>query len=229
MTDSFNPNSGIPQAAISYSIPRTVQAPARAPRRLDPSVARKRREQREQGFDFVLHATLDEEGNPSLIRARLPQLFDTETLASLPAEMRREVFLMVEQVEKLDGSQTPGGVGAIEGMSMKELADSFGSMTHVVDAYCITGFVEPRCYATPEEADAKGGVWVRDIEFADRLAFFNHCSAQEKGATAQVKPFPDGRSVSAVGVGSADSALSGADLAERGFAVERSTATFGAS
>ena len=113
----------------------------------------------------MLHATLDEEGNPSLIRARLPQLFDAETLASLPAEMRREVFLMVEQVEKLEGSQaTAGFPGSVEGMSMKELADSFGSMTHVVDAYCITGFVEPRCYATPEEADAKGGVW----RFANR-------------------------------------------------------------
>jgi len=224
----------IERSAISYAVgvqPPTPKAPiptVKGPKRLDPAAARKRRQAREQGFDFVLQSTLDDDGNPSIVRARIPQLLDADSLSMLSADMRREIFKMIEEVQQMEGFATGNGAEAVvASMQADELADTFGAITKVVDAYCVMGFVEPRCYFTVDEADAKNGVWVRDIEFSDRLAFFNHCSQQERGAAAKVTPFPDGQPVSVVGAGPVDPAVSGAGQPEHGAAPEPAPATGG--
>ena len=78
------------------------------------------------------------------------------------------------------------------------------------------------------EADEKGGVWVQDIEFADRMAFFNYCSARQKGASATVAPFPDGGPLSPVGAGPAHQAVSGTGQPEHGAPSEPPVAAGGA-
>jgi hypothetical protein len=215
---------------VSPVAPKAPVSPApRGPKRLDPAALRRRRQTREAGFDFTLETTLDDDGNPSVVRARLPNLLDASSLATLPADMRREVFQMIEQVETLEGNGQGSGFGdLVDGMSSDQLADAFGAIASVVDAYCVIGFVEPRCYATEEEADEQGGAWVADIEFADRMAFFNYCSARQKGASATVTPFPDGRPLPPVGAGPADSAVSGAGQPEHGAPAQSPAATGGA-
>jgi hypothetical protein len=219
-------------AAVQAQAADAARATPRGPKRLDPAALRRRRQQRETGFDFVLAQTLDDEGNPSVIRARLPNLLDASSLASLPADMRREVFQMIEQVESLEGSGqagAPSGFGdLVDSMSGDQLADAFGAISSVVNAYCVIGFLEPRCYATEAEADDAGGVWVADIEFADRMAFFNECSAKQRGASATVTPFPDNRPLSPVGAGSGDPAVSGADQPLGGAPAQSPAATGGA-
>jgi hypothetical protein len=196
--------------------PMAQRAMPRGPRRLDPAAARRRRQAREAGFEFTLVNTTDDEGFPSVVRAKLPQIFDAETLASLPSELRQEIFKVVESVEEIEIGKTPDErQAALDGLSTADIVQQFGNIAHVVDAYCIAGFQEPRCYATAEEADEQGGVWVRDIEFADRMAFFEFCSRRERGGASVVKPFPDGPAAP-VGAGSAHSPVSGAGLAEHG-------------
>ena len=199
---------------VDLEVPPAPAAP-RTPTRLNPASLRARRANRERGFVFVLEETLDEDGNPSSARVRMPSLFDAQTLASLPDELRQEVFKLVEAVEG-----NPAMAEDRAELSVTEVAKYLGSVAHLVNAYCIAGFIEPRCYATAEEADARGGVWTDDIEFNDRMRFFEFCSARQKGGSAQAKPFPDGQPVSPVGTGPVAPAVSGTGEPERRVAPE---------
>ncbi len=196
------------------------------PTPLDPEALRRRRNKRAEGFPFTLFDTTDEYGNPTTIRAKLPQIFDAGTLADLPADLRRSIFELVEATEDKEGKETDEERD-VNKMSTRQLAEEFGSLAQIVDAYCITGFVEPRCYATVEEADNNAGVWVKDIEFTDRMRFFEHCTSKERRAVADVTPFPDGRPVAPVGTGSADPTVPGADQPVSGAEAQPATPTPG--
>ena len=137
--------------------------------------------------------------------------------ARAPATLRVEIFKLVESVEA--GGADPQA--AISALSSANIAAQFGSIAHVVDAYCLIGFIEPRVYATTEEADAKGGVWVRDIEFTDRMRFFEFCSERERTGAATALPFSHGRPAPAVGAGPVDPALSGVGQSQPSVAPDR--------
>lgn len=165
------------------------------PKPLDISVLRDRRRYRTEGVPFTLTATTDGEGNPTVVRVRIPDILDADTLDMLPDALRAEVFSTIEEVEKANTAAMrnvkQGGEGeAVTAMSTAELASRFGNLSKMADAYVIAGFIEPRVYATPEEADEHGGAWVKDIEFVDRMAFFTYCTDNERGAASLAKPFP---------------------------------------
>src|SRR5690606_23665460 len=46
----------------------------RQPVRLDPAKLRARKAREREGYDFILHATTDDEGNPTIVRVRRPSL-----------------------------------------------------------------------------------------------------------------------------------------------------------
>lgn len=182
--------------------------PKPQPKPLDLATLRKRRARREDVFPFTLIHTTDDDGNPTIVKAKMPNIFDVDGLADLPAHLRGEIVRLIEVVEGMEKEGKP-----VEEMDTRTAVENFGSIAHMADAYVISGFVEPRVYATPEEADKQGGAWVRDIESADRMAFFHYCTNREGRGVADVKTFRSG-SVSHVGDGSVDSPVSRPDQSQ---------------
>lgn len=57
----------------------------------------------------------------------------------------------------------------------------------------IRGFYNPKVYATQEEADEQSGVWVEDIQPADRRAYLFWCLSPHLQGAQQVATFPAGQ------------------------------------
>jgi hypothetical protein len=218
MSDQFPPNiTGDPARQIAQDVEQgladhpaaqaQMQSPRRRPAKLNPASLRARRQKREQGFEFTLVATTDDEGEPTIVRARRPEIFDADSMALLPDYMQQSIFQLISATEEAEGDVRD----EIAGMPLSDIARNFGNVAHIADAYCVLGFIEPTCCATADEADAKGGVWVKDIEFADRMNFMNHCADMQKRAAADVASFPE-RPHGLVDAGSAGTALPDAGL-----------------
>lgn len=185
--------------------------PPRKPTRLSSGTARKRRQERTATKEFVLEATLDDDGNPTSALVRKPNIFDADELQKLPKHMQAKIFELIDETELAEGTSTEEDDG--EGRSLMEFAQAFGSASEMADAYCVAGFVEPRCYADADEADAQGGVWVKDIDFQDRIAFLTYCTGTQREAAAAVRQFRE-RPVDAAHAGPARDAVSGAGESE---------------
>jgi hypothetical protein len=176
----------------------SVSSRERQPVRLDPAKLRAKKAREREGYDFILHATTDDEGHPTIVRVRRPSLFDADELLALPTDLQNAIFTMIEETEQAEGKQAESDEGDAQlarERSLRETFQQYGNVGEMAKAYCLLGFLEPRCYATAEEADANGGVWVRDIEMEDRIAFLNHCTETLREASATVVPFrgrPDG-------------------------------------
>lgn len=179
MTDQFTPNHETPQPAPA--------APA-GPTRLDAAALRARKRREQEGYDFVLRATTDEHGNPTVARVRRPDIFDADTIESLPDTIQTRIFGIIEEAEKVESA---GGASAMEESVTELLKRNYGAFASMVDAYVIAGFIEPRVYATAAEADANGGVWVKDIERPDRIAFYHHCTGMATEAAEDIAGFRD--------------------------------------
>lgn len=215
MTDQFPQNHPHPSQPEPQPQPQPQPAPKPAGyQRPSPETLRARRLKREEGFEFVLHATTDDQGNPTVVRARRPDLFDADNLASLPDKHQRAVFDLITYTEQQEGkAQTADEREALARMGVGDMARQFGNMTQMADAYVLLGFMEPRVYATAAEADEKGGLWIKDIELADRIAFMNHVDDARGGAAEQVSTFPSGPD-GAVDAGPAGTPVSGAGVAQ---------------
>lgn len=189
--------------------------------RPNPADLRARRRQREEGFEFVLHATTDANGNPTVVRAKRPDIFDADSLGSLPQQHQQAVFDLITETERAERSATTDDEReAMQRMSVADFARSYGNVAHIADAYVLLGFIEPRVYATAAEADEKDGLWVKDIEFADRMAFMTHVTEMQQGAAAQAATFP-ARPDAAVDAGPAGTPVSGAGVAQPDTAYSR--------
>lgn len=206
--DDYPLNNGHPQQPDSADSGQGQQQlppapPPKTPKPLDLAALRKNRAKREETFQFTLYATTDDDGNPFVVEARLPSIFDADGLADLPSYLRRSIIEIIESVERLEKEGQ-----SFDDADTKTVVENFGSVGHIADAYVINGFVKPRVYATAEEADEKGGAWVRDISSSDRIAFFHYCTEREGGVAADVKPFP-GQPVPDVGDRPAGTPVSG--------------------
>lgn len=169
--------------------PQPEPAPVQAgPKRLDPAALRARRQREAAGYDFVLRATTDEDGNPTVARVRRPDIFDADEIGKLPQHMQHAIFRLIEEAEAQEG-KTPGAT--VEESVVDLLARNYASFATLADAYVIAGFIEPRVYATAAEADTNGGVWVKDIERADRMAFYHHCTGMRTEAAESLTNFRD--------------------------------------
>lgn len=192
VTDQYpqnNPHQPQPEGQpTDAQVVTPITEQRRRPRRFNPAVARKRRQERNATFEFVLENTLDEEGNPTSALCRKPNIFDAEELLQLPKHIQGEVFQLIEETQKAEGEFQQSG----KDPSLSEMAEQYGSLTTMADAACLAGFIDPRLYATEEEADANGGVWVKDIDFQDRMAFFNLITGEQREAAASVAGFHQG-------------------------------------
>lgn len=210
MTDQYPQDTPIgsdQQAEPAYdAIPPQAPTPIarRQPKRLDPKAARARRAQRNATFEFPLPNTLDEDGTPTSALARRPALLEADELRHLPDHMQQSIFKLMEQTEAFEGMDTAG-----QEAQVATLARSYGSIADMADGYVLRGFVEPKVYATAEEADAEGGVWLYDIALDDRMAFFDLCTNARERAAQTAAPFRDG-SVGAVPARPAGDAIPGA-------------------
>lgn len=166
--------------------PQPEPAPEPAPTRLDPAALRARKRREQEGYDFILRATTDEHGNPTVARVRRPDIFDADTLEGLPDAIQTRIFGVIEEAEK---AESAGGPQAMEESVTELLKRNYGAFAAMADAYVIAGFIEPRVYPTAAEADANGGLWVKDIERADRIAFYHHCTGMVTEATEGVAGF----------------------------------------
>lgn len=210
MTDQYPYNN--PHQRQPYDAPAPAQtavppdpSPAAAPTRLNPAALRERKRREQRGYDFILRATTDEDGNPTVARVRRPDIFDADELGKLPDHMQTAIFALIEEAEKEEGKpQRPD----VEQGVVELLKRNYGAFSTMADAYVIAGFIEPRVYATAAEADANGGVWVKDIERADRIAFYHHCTGLWREVTDELGSFRE-RPDDALDAGSTGEAVSG--------------------
>ncbi|MGN6033534.1 MAG: DUF7391 family protein [Thermomicrobiales bacterium] len=176
----------------------------------------RRNRQPDDVFEFVLENTRDGDGNPLSVMARIPNFEDIDALSKLPNTLQAAMF---EMLEKLQGAQQEideTGAGADDAAAISRFAmENLGNMVASANAWVIMGFVEPKVYLDLDEADAKDGVWINDIEFPDRLAFMNLAHGNHQEASQKVVPFRSGQNGD-VRAGSAGAAVPGSGEPEPG-------------
>jgi len=149
---------------------------------------------RNEVFTYELSNTLDEDGQPYVVEARIPDPHDIDALANLPQPLQQAMFRDLNQLEEggADGLDPDGG----DDVSIERNLALINKSKGVVNFYLVAGFVDPTCHLTPEEADvAENGVWVGAIDYMDRIAFMAHCNGQTEEFAAKVSEFreqPDG-------------------------------------
>ena len=175
------------------------------PRRLDPGALRKRRAERLATVTYVLQNTEDE---PVEVTVKRPDIFDADTIRALPTHLSASIFKLMEETRKHEGELSED---ELREQPIDHLINNYGNSSDMAEAFVLAGFVEPRAYDTPEEADREGGVWVKDVAFSDRIAFMNWCNGRAKEVTDPVaETFPEGPGEDR-GAGPDGAAVSGTD------------------
>jgi hypothetical protein len=149
-------------------------------KRLSSRTARARAEREEKGWIFTLTRTVDDDGDPQEAHVRRVTMLDRTMIGALPRSMQTR---LIELTSGRDNTPT-------KEMTPQQLMRRMGRGEELADAYCVAGFLDPKVYATLEEAETYDGVWVKDIDIADRFAFMNACDAVSEEAMAKLKPFP---------------------------------------
>ena len=72
------------------------------PTRLTSGIARARRKLRTEGVDFTLVGTVDDDGNPTIARVRVPDLLDLGSLTKMPSAVQKIVQDRINEVEPGD-------------------------------------------------------------------------------------------------------------------------------
>lgn len=153
--------------------------------RFSNSLARRRRQERLERFEFTLDHTCDDAGRPTVVIAKRPELFSSDTIRHLPDSAQRKVIGFINAVAAREGNTAPDVENGIS-------AEMYLMFQDVVDTTVMAGFVEPRVYPTPEEADAAGGVWILDIDMRDRQRFYELVGGDVNAAQGDVATFRGG-------------------------------------
>jgi hypothetical protein len=163
----------------------------RTPTKFTREAAQRRRVKQDEGFEFILENTLDEDGNPFSVRARIPSPHNPDDLMRAPADLQRYIFDVMSKAEKAgpEAMNAPG----IDPDDFEANIEKINEAEDAIRFYIVMGFVEPRAYSTVEEAEEQGGIWWKDVEYFDRVAFVAHCTSQTKAVAAAVKPFRAGQ------------------------------------
>lgn len=183
MTDQ-HPQSPEYDAETNRPAEPTPPAPRR-PQRLNPRTASIRRAARNRTHEFELKHTLDEEGQPTTALVRKPALLEADEMRQLPDHIQQGIFKLMEATEAFEGDDDTTQTEA----QVRAAARHYGSIADMADGYVLRGFIEPKVYATEEEADANGGVCLADIDMNDRFAFFDFCSGAREQAAETARPF----------------------------------------
>lgn len=153
---------------------------------LTPENARKRKQQEEQGYWFLLRGTRHPDtGEPQRIYVRRVSLLDRATIGNLPRQIQARVMAITTAVDRAGG-------GKDQQAKVQKLLRTLGRSEEIADAYMIAAAQEPRVYSSLAEADTHGGVYVKDIDVNDRFSFVAACDGTSKGAMALLTPFRGG-------------------------------------
>lgn len=185
---------GVPDAAASDEFdwddltpePGAVPVPAKkARKKLTPQRAKGYTERKKSGFWFLLQHTRDEDGEPMEALVHRINFLDRETLIHLPkAVQTRLININVERMRKR-------GEVTRDSLTPQMFVREMGRSREMADAYVCAGFVDPKVYPTKEEAELMGGVWVEDIDVADRMIFSAVCEGSWEDALTVLTPFSD--------------------------------------
>jgi hypothetical protein len=149
-------------------------------RLLTPETARAQSQQNERGWVFTLHHTTDADGNPQQIIVRKVSLADRATLAHLPAVLQNRFLSIVN--DQTDRAPQ-------ERLTKERMLDNAESRVELANLYLCAGAINPRVYLTPGEAPRFSGVFVGDINLADRMAFQTACEGSTRDAAQRFRPY----------------------------------------
>jgi hypothetical protein len=153
-------------------------------KKLTRSRAKAYQDRKRKGFWFTLQHTRDEDNEPMVALVHRVNFLDKDTLGHLPKAIANKLLSMnVERARRR--SEGPPQINE------KTLLREMGKSREMSDAYVCAGFVEPRVYMTEAEADLMGGVWVEDIDVADRMVFLAVCEGSWEDALTVLTPFLD--------------------------------------
>ena len=176
------------------------------PTRLTSGIARSRRKLRTEGVDFPLVGTVDDDGNPTVARVRVPDLLDLGSLTKMPSVVQKIVQDRINEVEP--GDAPPEPLDMLDLDDPENLMGQIEAQGEAVNTFVVLGFLEPKVYATEAEADEHEGVWVEDIDFMDRVRFVNWCTERMGDPNEIVAPFRQ-KPADAVPAGSTGRPVSG--------------------
>lgn len=185
-----------PEEALWAQIASEVDAATTPKRgkRLNPTLAKKIKQREDIGYEFVLLNTLDDDGNPATARVRRINVLDRAVIGALPKAMGQKVLeAQIERARAQQELRNRVKAGERPDLTKVILREMYRN-EELADAYVIAGFIDPRVYATEEEADQKGGVWVEAINQADRTAYMAACEGQKEavGLLAPFREEPEG-------------------------------------
>ena len=177
---------------------KTKAKAADAPAVFSRSLAERIREKRNAVHEFALTATAAQLGEPiPPAQVRIPDLGDPDILMALPETLLRTILKVVNEVEAKEGTVAPIDISKPDEIDLTAAKQNATRQRAIVDAYCLAGFVEPRLRLTEDDLIAQGDQakvddWLlSDIHPADRIAFFNWCTAPHTEAAATAVEFPD--------------------------------------
>lgn len=170
----------IPDAGAVPKPGRTVR------KKLTSQRAKAYTERKKNGFWFLLQHTRDEDGEPMEALVHRVNFLDKETLVHLPkAVQTRLININLERIKKR-GEMTK------DTLTAQAFVREMGRSREMADAYVCAGFIDPKVYPTQAEADLMDGVWVEDIDVADRMIFSAVCEGSWEEAMTVLTPFSVG-------------------------------------
>jgi hypothetical protein len=152
-------------------------------KRLTPQRAKAWSKKKESGFLFLLQHTRDEDGHPMEALVRRLNFLDADVMKQLPKAIQRKLFEMTSERTRQRGENRKQDITM--SVMMRELQRS----REMANTYVMAGFIDPRVYETQEEAELMDGVWVEDIDIADRMIFVGVCEGGWDDAQNLLRPF----------------------------------------
>lgn len=148
--------------------------------------ARRRMDQEAKGYWFLLRNTRHPDTQePQRIYVRRVTLLDRATIGNLPRQLQERIIAITRAAATNQGDQEKIA-------KVQQVMRNLGRSEEVADAYMVAAAIEPRVYASLDEADRLGGLWVKEIDINDRHAFVAACDGMTREAVALLTPFLGG-------------------------------------
>lgn len=152
--------------------------------------AKEAKAQEDRGFLFTLLNTRDPETHlPMTIRVRRVNMLDSATMGHLPRAIQAKLLEL--QAERARMQAKYAEMGPDEKLDASTILRELHRTKEMANAYMMAGSMEPRVYATEQEADQKGGAWINEIHELDRMTFMGVCDGAWEDAVSVLTPFPE--------------------------------------
>jgi hypothetical protein len=148
-----------------------------APPRLSAALAKQAKAQRERGYVFHLRAM-----NATALVRKL-SLGDQAVLGALPQ------FIQTKLLQGLaDVAQTKSALRTNGALDTHQALSNIARREDLINATCVAGFIDPPLILSEAHRTSDDQILVTDLDYDDRLRFFNACNGDADEVKA-LEPF----------------------------------------